>query len=106
MCNKILALVRNPADVLLAKLHAQVSGTRSKQVEIDFAENDQFITEHVEAAVQEALAIYNEAFTQFKERHAPIYFVRFEELQAEPQKTLEEVFKFLLDCKDVENTVV
>lgn len=42
----------------------------------------------------------------FKGRNVPVFFVRFEQLLAEPQKTLEEVFRFLLDSKDVENTVV
>lgn len=105
-CNKILAMVRNPADVLHAKLHAQVSGTRTKQAEINFRQHSTFISEFVEAAVQEAHAIYDEGFRQFKDRHAPIFFVRYEELVAEPQKTLEDVFKFLLDSKDVGNTVV
>lgn len=105
-CNKVLMLVRNPVDVLLAKMHAQVSGTRTKQIDIDFAEHPQFVSDHVEAAVQEALAINNEAFKHFRERDVPIFFVKFEQLVAEPQKSLEDIFKFLLDCKDIENTVV
>lgn len=35
--NKVLILARNPVDTILAKLHSQLSGTRSKQVEIDFS---------------------------------------------------------------------
>ena len=56
--------------------------------------------------MQEADAVYNEAFAQFKARNVPVYFVKFEQLVAEPQKTLEEVFQFLLDSKDVADTVV
>lgn len=104
--NKLLVLVRNPVDVILSKLHAQVSGTRSKKADVDFAEHTQFISDHVDAAVKEAYAVYTEAFTQFKERNVPVYFVRFEQLVEEPQKTLEDIFKFLLDTRDVEGTVV
>lgn len=98
-------LARNPADVLDAKLQQFLTGTKSKTANFSKEEHAIFFEEFLTNAIEEANAIYNEAFAQYKSRNVPIHFVRFEELLSKPKETLEGVMQFLLDQKDLENTV-
>ena len=41
-----------------------------------------------------------------KNQDLPVYFVRFEDLTANPKSVLEEIFKFFLDTNNLEGTVV
>ena len=49
---------------------------------------DEFITN----ALEEASAIYQEAFAQYKSRKVPVHFMRFEELMRNPKETLQGLF--------------
>lgn len=62
--------------------------------------------EFIKNALEEAGAVYQEAFALYKSRKVPVHFVRFEELMRNPKGTLLGLFQFLLDKKDLENTVV
>ena len=105
-CNKLLVIVRNPIDVLLAKMHHQISATLTRSVKIDSRSASKYFEEHVPVAVHEAQIFYKKVFKILKERTVPIFFVKYEELKSEPQHVLEGIFNFLLDTKDLSSSVV
>ena len=49
---------------------------------------------------------YNEMFKIYRERNVPVYFVKYEEMLAEPKATLRSIFKFLLNEQNINGTVI
>ena len=45
-------------------------------------------------------------FKLYRDRNVPVYFVKYEEMLAEPKATLRSVFKFLLNVNDINGTVI
>jgi hypothetical protein len=49
---------------------------------------------------------YDEMFKLYRERNVPVYFVKYEEMLAEPKATLRSIFKFLLNVNTINGTVI
>lgn len=45
-------------------------------------------------------------FKLYRERNVPVYFVKYEEMLAEPKATLRSIFKFLLNVNTINGTVI
>lgn len=49
---------------------------------------------------------YDEMFKLYRERNVPVYFVKYEEMLAEPKATLRSIFKFLLNVNTINGTII
>ena len=101
---KCLLLVRNPFDVMVSYFHLKVSGTHDVSVE------DAFVTQKAgwEAFAKEKFdafaKLYGYWITQLK--RMPNHIVRYEDLISDKKETLLDVFRFFMNTKDLEGTLL
>lgn len=98
-CNKILCCVRNPYDCISSLMHFLPTLNQEGQINEKFSQ----IPEVWDKLVKEATDSQERYYRELSEvKEVPIYYIRYEDLYVNPQKTLEEVFCFLLDLETIE----
>lgn len=98
--HKIVCCVRNPFDVIVSKMHFNCQ-TQGGQVEQNFAKDlpevwDKFIRE-----MAQSIQLYHDILIKEQMQEVPIHFMRYEDLLNDPQKTIENLFSFLLGVESV-----
>lgn len=107
--NKLIVIVRNPADVITSLSHLTLTGSQylkvKERLNAKFPEFwDNFVTERVTELKQ----YFKTTIEIAKNNEVPIYFVRYEELIDEPYKVMVGVYGYILGIShsQVEGSVV
>ena len=104
--SKMIVIARNPIDVIPSFANLVNTNSHSlepnEQYNVDFPEFwDQFVRNFIEKTKTNHEVVVNKM-----SRSIPTYFMRYEDLKANPRPSLEELFCFLLDVPSIENTNV
>ena len=100
--NKVLCCVRNPFDVMAScYTFYNLSGNQGGQMNEALDHYPDLWNECVMKYI-ENIENYHARMIESISKEAPVFFLRFEDLRTNPQKTLEEVFCFLLEVESVE----
>lgn len=102
--NKCILLVRNPLDSILGLFH--MLATRSidnKMSDIEFEE----LADAWDEFVRQEICMWRDFYNYWAlEPLIPTYIVRLEDLYEEPRSTLTELFKFILNTKSIDGTLI
>lgn len=98
--NKVICCVRNPYDTLASLMNFFPTLIHSGQLQQNFSDFGDVWDKLVKEGA-EALKIYHERVLKEMKPAVPTLFVRYEDLRTAPQKTLEEIFTFILG-RDIE----
>ena len=104
--SKMIVIARNPIDVIPSFANLVNTNSHSlepnEQYHVDFPEFwDSFVRGFIEKTKTNHNVVVNKM-----SRSIPTYFMRYEDLKANPKPALEELFCFLLDVPSIENTNV
>ena len=105
--NKVLCCVRQPLDTICSIMHFFITLTMDKPIAGEYHKDlpelwEEFVIEQTEHFKVFQETIINDA----KEKKAPFYFIRYEDLVNNPLDALEKTFCFILNVESVEGTVI
>lgn len=102
--NKCILLVRNPLDSMLS--HFNQLATRSIEKKLDDKEFED-LADAWDEFVRQEICIWRDFYNYWMlEPLVPTFVVRHEDLYEDPKSTLTELFKFLLNTKSTEGTLI
>ena len=102
ICNMGIVCVRNPYDTIASMMNFLPSLNQSGTINEDFQKDIPEIWDKMIEETTQALKIYHDRVMAEIVPRVPVLFVRYEDLRAKPQDTLEEIFCFLLGLKTVD----
>lgn len=93
--NKIICCVRNPFDTIASLMNFFLTLIHSGQLQEKFSDFAEVWDKLIKEGAQ-AIKIYHERVLAEMKPAVPTLFIRYEDLRSSPQKTLEEIFTFVL----------
>ena len=104
--SKAICCVRNPLDVIMSEFNFMLTWTHNKvPADGDLHIKYQSIFEKV---ISDKILSWNAFHEYWKEKgkDIPVFFFRYEDMLMKPQKTLEEIFAFLLSLRSIEGKFI
>ena len=104
--NKMFCIVRNPLDVMPS--HAQFINMKSHWLTSREKLNEDFAEWWAEFAKESAIKIQfnHDYIVNNLSKSIPTFILRYEDLLSDPETTLTDCFRFLLDAPSIEDTIV
>lgn len=103
--NKVLVCVRNPVDVVISMFNFVATCSQNMSVKDELK-----YPLELDAIMRNEITVWrdfhNYWISKAKESALPIYFCRYEDLMAKPEREISDVFRFMLGVQDIEGTYV
>jgi len=104
-CNKMLVVVRNPLDVMISWLNLLCLGNHDSKAPFDFEkEYPEWWDWWVRDCTKHFKNWFKVVMHDAKMRQVPTLFVRFEDLNNNPEPELRNIMRFLTGLKDLDGT--
>ena len=104
--NKQFVLVRNPVDAIPSYINLFTTLSHSLQPKEPACKTHPEDWDSLVKVVTEVYKYYCEAEQHRVSKAVPTYFIRYEDLCTRPKETLKELFRYLLNVKDLTGTVI
>lgn len=105
--NKVLCCVRQPMDTLASLMHFFVTFTMDKPIHGEYEkEHPEFWEKFVKEQTDHFKKFHEIVVRDAKEKKAPFYFIRYEDLLENPREIIEKIYCFFLNVESIEGTCI
>ena len=101
--DKALVIIRNPIDTFISKFNLKAGGTQDKSIHPDEHERLRPLFEDMS---EMHFTFWPMFYKYYQSLDIPVYFMRYEDILADPYTTFYGVMQFLLNEKDLKGRVI
>ena len=104
LANKCILLVRNPIDSIISLYNMIATGTHTLSItDEDFEKFNSYFDQFL----GEEIVVWRDFYSYWMDHpRIPTFVVRYEDLLSKPKDTLLDLFRFLLNEKDLDGTLI